>query len=542
MTMTGSAATSVVYEPDGLQARFPVPFPVFHADDVRAISVDGVLQTELTNFMVEGLDSEEGVHVKFFTPPSFGPKLVLYRWTKRVQESDYPEGGRFPAKVVETDFDRLVAMAQEIDDRLEWTLQIPRGSDVTPIEYTESLYAAADKARNAANEAAASADESLAASRDARAMAADATGQARSAALMAESAAQSALEAATAVNQGASDASEKMKGVVRLATREEHEAGTSGLAAAPIHVKAMLEDAKDGLLEVVRRTAGLPLLTPVWSSLDIVEPGFLDLSLDNGLLLRSAYPEAWAKIEQALAAGSPAVTDEAAWNAERDGNGGICGRFSTGDGVATFRVPLLGKRAGFDGGNAIYTPMLKMYGAVAEASEANIAALIQQANGKLDTSRFRVAQQYLYARDEKAYSATGGTFTAGAWRTRDLNVLETDIPGSGLANNQITLPAGVYDVYARCPSFLVVRAAARLVDVTRDRELLFGSTAATGTDMDRIGYDSIVMGRIILEESSVLELQHICQSTKATNGFGETLVPYPTLRTVFSELFIHRVA
>lgn len=134
MTMTGSAATSVVYEPDGLQSRFPVPFPVFHTGDVHAVSVDGAQQIALTNYTVEGVGTEEGVHVKFSVPPDFGPKLVLYRWTKRVQESDYPEGGRFPAKVVEADFDRLVAMAQEVDDQLEWTLKIPRGADTTPAE------------------------------------------------------------------------------------------------------------------------------------------------------------------------------------------------------------------------------------------------------------------------------------------------------------------------------------------------------------------------------------------------------------------------
>lgn len=50
----------------------------------------------------------------------------------------------------------------------------------------------------------------------------------------------------------------------------------------------------------------------------------------------------------------------------------------------------------------------------------------------------------------------GGTFTAGAWRTRDLNtVLTNTISGASLSNNQITLPAGKYYVEASAPTTIV---------------------------------------------------------------------------------------
>lgn len=242
MTMTGSAATSIVYEPDGMQVRFPVPFPVFHTDDVYALEVDGVRETRLTNFEIEGIGTEEGVHARFFTPPTYGNRLVLYRWTKRVQESDYPEGGRFPAKVVEADFDRLVGMAQEIDDQLEWTLKIPRGANVTPGDYAEGLHAAADEARKAADDALISAKESVAAARSAQEKVDAAATQARNAALMAESAAQSALEASNFVNRGMVNASEIYTGVARFATEQEHMDGAATLAATPNHVKSMIEN------------------------------------------------------------------------------------------------------------------------------------------------------------------------------------------------------------------------------------------------------------------------------------------------------------
>ncbi|SBV99039.1 hypothetical protein KL86DPRO_11498 [uncultured delta proteobacterium] len=353
MTMTGSATTSVVYEPDGLQTRFPVPFPVFDADDVYAVAVEDMTQTELANFTVEGLGTEEGAHVRFFTPPSFGPKLVLYRWTKRVQESDYPEGGRFPAKVVETDFDRLVAIAQEIDDQFAWTLKIPRGADMTPVEYTEALFLAADDARLAADEAGSSASISGGAARDARDMARDAASQARSAALMAESAAQSALDAANTVAQGMADATESTKGIVRLATAAEHESGASGLAATPAHVKALRDALREEIREDIReevtaeakKSVGVPLLSVIWSTTGLAKDNYLVASRDNGLLLRSEYGEAFADIQAAHDAGTGAVVEDAAWLAELAANNGVCGKYSLGDGATTFRMPLLGKRA-----------------------------------------------------------------------------------------------------------------------------------------------------------------------------------------------------
>lgn len=63
--------------------------------------------------------------------------------------------------------------------------------------------------------------------------------------------------------------------------------------------------------------------------------GWLNLSLDNGLLPRATFPELW---EYALGSGN--LLDDVTWQAERTANG-VCGRFSTGNGIDTFRVPHL---------------------------------------------------------------------------------------------------------------------------------------------------------------------------------------------------------
>lgn len=63
--------------------------------------------------------------------------------------------------------------------------------------------------------------------------------------------------------------------------------------------------------------------------------GWLDESLYNGLLPRETYPDLWAF---ALASGN--LIDDTSWQTQANTRG-TCGSFSTGDGINTFRIPLL---------------------------------------------------------------------------------------------------------------------------------------------------------------------------------------------------------
>lgn len=139
MTLSTSR-TKVSYVPDGVQTRFAIPFPVFGEESVFCRMEDATgAEEELTNYAVKGLDSLSGAYVHFYTPPPVGKKLVIYRYTRRVQESDYPEGGKFPATVVEIDFDRVVAMIQELQEELERAIKVPITSDMTPEEMLKEL-------------------------------------------------------------------------------------------------------------------------------------------------------------------------------------------------------------------------------------------------------------------------------------------------------------------------------------------------------------------------------------------------------------------
>lgn len=127
---------------------------------------------------------------------------------------------------------------------------------------------------------------------------------------------------------------------------------------------------------------------------------------------------------------------------------------------------------------------------------------------------------YVCVRDKKAQGVGGGTFTHGAWRTRDVNDKQADIEGiCSVASNQITLDAGTYRVLARCPAFDVNRHQAQLYDITGSSVLLVGSSGYADYDEQAFGH-SLIIGRFVLGVQSVLELQHQCDATRADLGFG----------------------
>lgn len=132
----------------------------------------------------------------------------------------------------------------------------------------------------------------------------------------------------------------------------------------------------------------------------------------------------------------------------------------------------------------------------------------------------RRVQDYILIRDEKAQNTEGGTFTSGAWRTRTLNTEVVDTGNhAALASNQITLEAGTYQVRISCPAINVARHQARLQNITDGTTLLVGtseSSAAASTVTSR----SLIEGRITLSAQKVLEVQHQCQTTGTTTGFG----------------------
>jgi hypothetical protein len=121
------------------------------------------------------------------------------------------------------------------------------------------------------------------------------------------------------------------------------------------------------------------------------------------------------------------------------------------------------------------------------------------------------SSDYILIRDEKSSGTTGGTFTTGAWQTRDLNTEVTDAGGhASISSNQITLAAGTYQCRIACPAYAVNTNQARLYDITNSAELVLGQNTYGTTGN---GSTALVVGEFTLAGSTVVEVQHRCSYT-----------------------------
>lgn len=141
--------------------------------------------------------------------------------------------------------------------------------------------------------------------------------------------------------------------------------------------------------------------------------------------------------------------------------------------------------------------------------------------------------------DEKAAGTDGGTFTFGAWRTRDLNTVRNNsIAGASLTANQFTLPAGTYFIIAQAPALNVGLHKAKLYNITAAADVIIGQTARSG--VSTVLTPSIVLGVFVITSSTVFEIQHYCNTTNPDDGFG---VAYSVgVVEVYTQLIIHKLA
>ena len=120
--------------------------------------------------------------------------------------------------------------------------------------------------------------------------------------------------------------------------------------------------------------------------------------------------------------------------------------------------------------------------------------------------------------DEKASGTNGGTFTAGAWQTRDINT-ETDPDAIvTISANQFTLGAGTYHIAASAGAAAVNAHQMRIYNITDSTVDLLGMSAFIGSLVNGTTY-SHCDGDITIVGTKTFELQHRCNTTNA-NGFG----------------------
>ena len=122
--------------------------------------------------------------------------------------------------------------------------------------------------------------------------------------------------------------------------------------------------------------------------------------------------------------------------------------------------------------------------------------------------------------DKKAQNTAGGTFTASAWQTRDLNTEVADPDNIvSLSSNEFTLGAGTYLIQWDAPAYRVNRHLSRLYDVTNTTTIEFGQSAFTQQTSD-ITTNSSGSAVVTITANTAYKIEHQCQTTQSSNGFG----------------------
>jgi len=140
--------------------------------------------------------------------------------------------------------------------------------------------------------------------------------------------------------------------------------------------------------------------------------------------------------------------------------------------------------------------------------------------------------------DEKSSGVSGGTFNNGAWRTRDLNtIFQTRGGGVSLASNQFTLEAGIWRIEASAPATYVNGHMIALVGMTLGA-LQLGTSAYAGNAVN-VTTRSELAREITLTAPEAFEIQHKCELSQATFGFGAAMNVSTTEKYTIVE--IHRL-
>jgi hypothetical protein len=105
------------------QSTFTVPFEFF-AEESLNVYVDGVLKTLTTDYTVTGGDGSTGSVAISVTGASGGSTVVITRQISLERTADFPTSGPFQIAALNTELDRIIAIAADLNDGVARSLQL----------------------------------------------------------------------------------------------------------------------------------------------------------------------------------------------------------------------------------------------------------------------------------------------------------------------------------------------------------------------------------------------------------------------------------
>lgn len=129
-----SSQSKVSYAGDGAATEFAIPFAFVLNADIAVVkaATDGSESdwAEGTHYTLSGAGNPAGGSLMVVTAPTdhtpaVGETLTIKRVVALTQETEYPEGGEFPAQAHEQALDKLTHAAQQLDEKLSRAIKLP---------------------------------------------------------------------------------------------------------------------------------------------------------------------------------------------------------------------------------------------------------------------------------------------------------------------------------------------------------------------------------------------------------------------------------
>lgn len=115
----------------------------------------------------------------------------------------------------------------------------------------------------------------------------------------------------------------------------------------------------------------------------------------------------------------------------------------------------------------------------------------------------------------------GGTTVSSTWNLRPLNtVVVNEITGASLSSNQITLPAGTYDIEAGSEVYNAAQHKARLYNVTDATDEVIGMSGFAPAASINAGGRSKIKGRFTIGATKDFRIDQWVGNGQASNGLG----------------------
>ena len=158
--------------------------------------------------------------------------------------------------------------------------------------------------------------------------------------------------------------------------------------------------------------------------------------------------------------------------------------------------------------------------APSSSSNNRVLTLPDSADGTIAKTSDISFTSYAIIADQKSQNTNGGAFTAGDWRTRDLNTELSDENGIvSISSNQFTLGAGSYLIIGKAPAYDCNRHQVRIQNITDSTTTGTGIPLYLHTSYNPTNISEVVC-RTSISTSKVFELQHRAESDKSNGGFG----------------------